>query len=409
MRNDYDIIVVGAGPAGSMAARFAAEQGVSVMMMEKDRDVGYPVRCGEAISKAGVEEFITPDNKWITATISRFSLNSPDGTEAVIEFGDAGFVLERRIFDYELAKTAAKAGAEILTRAYVNGLIVEDGKVCGVKYEFRGEQKELRSKIVIGADGVESRVGRWAGLKTFIDFRDMECCAQVTASNINISEDTLYFYFGQNYAPGGYFWIFPKGKNIANIGLGVGGMVGKKNSALSFLNNFMVSNYPSAPILTSIAGGVPSTITLEKISAPGIMLAGDAARQVNPLSGGGIASGMIGGSIAGKIAGQAVKMNKLEHIFTYDKEWHNRLGKRHEIFERIKNGIYNFDDNKFNKIAHSFNKISKEKRTLGRLFTHSPGKPAFAYFRYRKSICYLTWLYYEIKNRSFTCKFRNAG
>ncbi len=369
MKNDYDIIIVGAGPAGSMAARFAAEQGVSVIMLEKDRDVGYPVRCGEAISKSGVEEFITPDKKWITSIISKFSLNSPDGTEAIIEFDDAGYVLERRIFDYELAKTAANAGAEILTRAYVNSLIIENDKVCGVKYEFRGEQKEMRAKIVIGADGVESRVGRWAGLRTFTDFRDMECCAQVTASNIELNSNTLYFYFGENYAPGGYFWVFPKGKNIANIGLGVSGMVGKKRSALSFLNNFMSSNYPDAPVLTSIAGGVPSTITLEKISAPGIMLAGDAARQVNPLSGGGIASGMIGGSIAGRIAGEAVKMNKLDHILTYDKEWHNRLGKRHEIFERLKNGIYNFDDDKFNKIAHSFNKIPKDKRTLGRLFT----------------------------------------
>ena len=368
MKNEYDIIVVGAGPAGSIAARFASEQGVSVLMLEKDRDVGYPVRCGEAVSKAGIEEFIPSDEKWITAHINKFSLNSPDGSEAIVEFKDAGYVLERRIFDYELAKSAANAGVEILTRAYVNGLILENGKVCGVKYEYRGEQKELKAKIVIGADGVESRVGRWAGLKAHIHFRDMECCVQVTASNIKVDPNTLYFYFGENYAPGGYFWVFPKGKDIANIGLGVSGMVGKKRSALSYLNNFMEHNYPAAPVLTSIAGGVPSTITLEKISAPGIMLAGDAARQVNPLSGGGIASGMIGGSIAGRIAGEAVKMNKLEHILTYDREWHDRLGKRHEIFERLKNGIYNFDDNKFNKIAHSFNKVPKDKRTLGRLF-----------------------------------------
>ncbi|MCL5030157.1 MAG: NAD(P)/FAD-dependent oxidoreductase [Bacteroidetes bacterium] len=369
MKIEYDIIVVGAGPAGSMAARFAAEKGVSVLMLEKDRDVGYPVRCGEAISKAGVEEFISSDEKWITAHINKFSLNSPDGSEAVVEFNDAGYVLERRIFDYELAKTAANAGAEILTRAYVNGLLIENDKVCGVKYEYRGEQKELKAKIVIGADGVESRIGRWAGLKTHIHFKDMECCAQVTASNIKIDSDTLYFYFGQQYAPGGYFWVFPKGKNIANIGLGVSGMVGKKRSALSYLNNFMDNNYPAAPVLTSIAGGVPSTVTLKKISSPGIMLVGDAARQVNPLSGGGIASGMIGGSIAGRIAGEAVKMNKLDHILTYDKAWHERLGKRHETFERIKNGIYNFSDEKFNKISHSFNKIPKDKRTLGRLFT----------------------------------------
>jgi digeranylgeranylglycerophospholipid reductase len=368
MKKEYDVIVVGAGPAGSMAARFAAEHGVSVLMLEKDRDVGYPVRCGEAISKRGVENFIEPDEKWITAHITKFSLNAPDGNEALIEFDDSGYVLERRIFDYELAKTAANAGAEIITRAYVNGLIIENDRAAGVKYEFQGEQKELRAKIVIGADGVESRVGRWAGIKTYVDFRDMECCTQITASNIPLDLNTLYFYFGQNYAPGGYFWLFPKGKNVANIGLGVSGMVGKKRSAQSFLNQFMNEKYPDAPVLTSIAGGVPSTITLSKISSPGILLAGDAARQVNPLSGGGISSGMIGGSIAGRIAGEAVKMNKLDHILTYDKEWYDRVGKKHEIYNRLKNGIYNFSDEKFNKIAESFNKVPKNKRTLGRIF-----------------------------------------
>jgi digeranylgeranylglycerophospholipid reductase len=322
MKKEYDIIVVGAGPAGSMAARFAAEQGVSVLMLEKDRDVGYPVRCGEAVNRKGIEEFIEPDDKWIAAKINKFSLNSPDGTKVVVEFQETGYILERRIFDYELAKSASKAGAEILTRAYVNGLLFEDGKVSGARYEFNGEQKEVRAKIVIAADGVESRVGRWAGLETHCDFRDMECCVQITASNVDVNTDTCYFYFGQNFAPNGYFWIFPKGENTANIGLGISGLIGKKKSASAFLDSFMQKNYPNASILTKIAGGVPCSPTSKRISSPGIMLVGDAAHQVNPLSGGGITSGMIGGSIAGRIAADAVKMNKLEHIFSYDKTWH---------------------------------------------------------------------------------------
>jgi len=371
LKQEYDIIVVGAGPAGSMAARFAAEQGVSVLMLEKDRDVGYPVRCGEAISKEGVEEFIDSDERWIKAHITKFSFIAPDETEVILQFDSRqeGYVLERRIFDYELARTAAEAGSEILTRAYVNGLLFADGKVSGVKYEYLGEQKEIKAKIVIAADGVESRVGRWAGLKTHIDFRDMECCTQITAANISVAQDTLYFYFGKDIAPHGYFWIFPKGNNLANIGLGVSGIVGKTKSAQSYLNSFMEKYYPDAPVLTSIAGGVPSAVTLDKISARGIALVGDAARQVNPLSGGGIASGMIGGSIAGRIAGEAVKMNKPDHILSYDKAWNDRLGKRHLIFNRIKGGIYNFPDEKFNKIAKSVNKIPYEKRTLGKVFT----------------------------------------
>lgn len=369
LKTNYDIIVVGGGPAGSIAARRAAQNGVSVLLLEKDRDIGYPVRCGEAVSKIGLTKFIQPDPKWIAATISKFNFVAPDETEVTIDFGESGYVLERRIFDYDLARTAADAGASILTRAYVYDLIKDDiGKVCGVRYEYQGEKIELRCKIVIAADGVESRIGRWTGLQTHIDFRDMESAVQITAANIPISNDTLYFYFGKNVAPHGYFWIFPKGNNKANIGLGVSGLIGKQKSALSYLNDFMEKHYPTAPILTQIAGGVPCSVTLKKISAPGIMLVGDAARQVNPLSGGGITSGMVGGEIAGEIAADAIKKNNLSLIMNYDKAWKDRQGGKHEIYNRIKEGIYNFDDEKFNAIAKSFSKIPLEKRTLGALF-----------------------------------------
>ena len=377
MKRYYDVVVVGGGPAGSMAARYAAELGGSVLILEKDRDIGYPVRCGEAVSRKGVEEFIEPDEKWIASHITKFSMNAPDGTEVVLPLPEEGFVLERRVFDYELAKSAANAGVEILTRAYVNGLLFDGDAVSGVKFDYRGEQHEVEADVIIAADGVESRVGRWAGIKTHIDFRDMESCVQYTVSGIDVDPNTIYFHFVSNAAPEGYLWVFSKGSHSANIGLGVSGAIGKKKSALQFLEEFMERHYPDAAILTSIAGGVPCSVTLERISAPGISLVGDAARQVNPLSGGGIASGMIGGSIGGRIAAESIKKGKPQHLLTYDKEWMDRLGKRHETFDRIKNGIYNFSDEKFNSIAHSFSKVPNDKRSLGNLFKtaliHNPG------------------------------------
>lgn len=369
MKKEYDVIVVGAGPAGSMAAKFAAEGGVDVLMLEKDRDVGYPVRCGEAVSEPSIAEFIASDEKWIAAHINKFSINAPNGEEVLIKYPDDVFVLERRIFDYELAKMAANFGADILTRAYVNGLIIEGGKVCGVRYEYRGELHEKRAKVVIAADGVESRVGRWAGLVTHTDFRDMESCVQVTAGGIEINQNTLYFYFGLEVAPFGYLWVFPKGNNTANIGLGISGAFGKKKSALSYLNSFMQKKFPEAAILTQVAGGVPCTPTLKKISGDGILLVGDAARQINPLSGGGIASGMIGGKIAGSVAAQAIKSGRLQDIRIYDSLWNERLGKRHEIFDRIKSGMFHFTDDTFNQLAPVINKIPYEKRTLGKVIT----------------------------------------
>ncbi|MEI7812925.1 MAG: NAD(P)/FAD-dependent oxidoreductase [Ignavibacteria bacterium] len=367
MKKEYDVVVAGAGPAGSIAAKYAAEKGVSVLILEKDRDIGCPVRCAEAVGKKSLEEFITPDKKWISSEINKFALIAPDTSEVIINFAIGGYVINRKIFDYELARQASEVGAKILTRAYVNGLLTEGGQVTGVKYQYRGEQFEVKSKIVIAADGVESRVGRWAGLKTYTDFRDMECCTQLTVSNIKVNADTCRFYFGRDIAPYGYLWVFPKGNSMANIGLGINGMVGKKRPALSYLNEFMEKHYPEASVLTSIAGGVPCPVTLDKISAPGIMLVGDAARQVNPLSGGGIVSGMRGGSIAGRIAGESILSKKPEHILSYDRQWHESTGKKHEIYNRIKETIYKLTDEKYNTLARSFLKVSEEKRTLGSL------------------------------------------
>lgn len=365
---EYDVIVVGAGPSGTTAARFAALQGVSVLVLEKDRDVGYPVRCGEAVSKEGIEPFIAPDSKWIASTINSFVLVAPDETEVKINFSRTGYILERRIFDYELGKLATKAGAQILTKAYVYDLLWNDGKISGVKFEHNGEKYEVRAKIVIGADGVESRIGRFAGIKTATKISDMECCVQFTVSNISVDPNSCYFYFGQNYSPGGYLWIFPKGPDSANVGLGLGGDKAKLRSPISYMNSFIEKKFPFVSKLTMISGGVPCSFTLEEIVKDNLMLVGDAARQVNPLSGGGIVSGMIGGSIAGEIAGKAIRENNFKLINKYPKLWHERVGKRHEIYYKIKNAIYNFSDETLNSIAHSAIKIPENERMLQSIF-----------------------------------------
>ncbi|MBI4428467.1 MAG: NAD(P)/FAD-dependent oxidoreductase [Ignavibacteriales bacterium] len=369
MKEAYDIVVVGAGPAGSNSARYAASAGVSVLMLEKDRDVGYPVRCGEAVSHEGLIQFIEPDSKFIGSTITKFRLVSPDGKSVVPRLDGKGYVLERRIFDYELAKIAAKEGAEVVTKAYAYDLLRnEKGEAVGVRALIKDQETEIRSKVVIAADGVESRVGKWAGIDTTCHIKDMESCAQVTLSGIEVEDDTLDFYFGDNVAPGGYLWVFPKGKDTANVGLGISVEAAKKKSAIKFLEKFVEKKFPNAAVLTRIAGGVPCAKTSATVVKNNVMLVGDAARQVNPTSGAGIISGMIGGMIAGQVAAEAVKMNKLSHLTEYEKRWHKRLGWRHEVFYKIREAVNSFSDDTFNSIAESAQKLPENKRTLGGIF-----------------------------------------
>jgi digeranylgeranylglycerophospholipid reductase len=369
MKKEYDVIVVGGGPAGSTAARYAAAGGASVLMLEKDRDIGYPVRCGEAVSHEGVTQFIEPDPKWIAATVTKFRLVAPNGKEVIPLLDGAGYVLERRLFDYAVAKLAAEEGAEIITKAYAYDLLTDSaGRAVGVKALIKDERVEIRSRIVIGADGVESRVGRWAGIDSVCSIHDMESCAQMTLSGIEVVQNRLDFYFGEELAPGGYLWVFPKGKNSANVGIGISVEEAKKKSAIKYLEEFVDRVFPNAAMLTRIAGGVPCAATCDTLVKNNVMLVGDAGHQVNPTSGGGIISGMIGGMIAGQVAAEAIKANDLSLLPEYQKRWQKRLGWRHEVFYTIKEAISDFSNETLNSIAESALKLPEGKRTLGGIF-----------------------------------------
>lgn len=367
-----DVLVIGGGPAGLVAAReaAAADPGLDVLVLERDRAVGAPVRCGEGVGSKGVAEFLDPVGaSWVSRRITRVIFWAPDGTEVRVAEGDVGYVLDRTRFEPALAAEAGRAGAEILVGTEVTG-IARQGD--GWRATTRGPRGDgvVHARLVIGADGVESMVGRWAGLDTRVPSRDMESCAQYVVAGIDFDPDAIYLHFGDRVAPGGYAWVFPKGVGIANVGLGIVALKGEGRPAREWLHGYLDTYFPTGVRTGYTVGGVIVHPTVKRTVTDALLLCGDSAHMVNPLSGGGIVTAMKAGRLAARtaVAALAAGDTSARRLQRYHDEWMTLLGDDHVRFHRLKDALNKFDDSFYNGLARTVNAIPSEKRTLGRIF-----------------------------------------
>jgi len=365
-----DVLVVGGGPAGCVAAWEAAAAGAQdVLLVERDRAIGAPVRCAEGVGSDGLREFLDPDGApWVSRRITKVIFWSPDDTEVVLASGDVGYVLDRTRFEPVLAERAARAGAQVRIGTEVVALAREDGRWRATLRGPHGDEP-CTARVVIGADGVETMVGRWAGLDTRVAAREMESCAQYVVSNIEFDPDAIYLHFGPSVAPGGYAWIFPKGVGVANVGLGVVALRCDERSARQYLDDYIARHFPGGTVTGLTVGGVISGATIKRTVADGLMLAGDAAHMINPLSGGGIINAMKAGRLAGRHAARALREEdtSARNLQAYHADWMHLLGDSHKLYYQLKETINKFDDAFFNRLARTVNAIPPEKRTLGRV------------------------------------------
>src|SRR6266545_3592032 len=373
---DVDVLVVGAGPAGAVAAWHAkqAARELDVVLLERDRAVGSPVRCAEGVGDAGLREFADPDGAdWVSRRITDVIFQAPDDTEVVLGDCGLGWILDRTRFDAHLAAEAAASGAQVLVGAEATGMSRNGDGRWHVRVKERGRDELYRARIVIGADGVETMVGRWAGLDTRVPARDMESCAQYVLQGIDVNPDAIYLQFSNAIAPGGYAWIFPKGVGVANVGLGLVALRTDGRNARQYLDAWVARRFPHAARTGYTVGGVIVHTTIKKTVADGVMVAGDAAHMINPLSGGGITNAMKAGRLAGRTAAAAICAGDTSErrLATYHDAWMHLLGEDHLKYYRIKQALENVDDASFNQSARTVNTISPEKRTIGRLFTHA--------------------------------------
>lgn len=337
----YDVIVVGGRVGGSVSSLFASENDLNVLMIEKRQEIGVPLQCAEATTEKTFEILeIKPSDKYIRTPIYGADIYSPDGNSFRME-GDneKGYILDRKVFDKSLAIESANAGTDIMVKTTVKDLIIRNGKVSGVIAKHLGETMEIEADLVIAADGIESNVARMAGINSHWSTNDICSCVQYKMTGVPSDPNYMQFYFGNEVAPGGYVWIFPNDNSVTSVGIGVRST---KKTAYDYLNHF-ISNY-NGKIIEINVGGVPVSGSIKKTYTDGLMVVGDSAGHVNPITGGGIDLTAACAKIAGSVAAEAIENNDTSSKFLkrYQDMWKAEIGehlkrslKYRKVFEKL--------------------------------------------------------------------------
>ena len=331
--NKYDVIVVGAGPAGSMAALHAARGGARVLLMEKHNQIGVPVCCAEAVTMPGLKELVRPRSSWIAAEIDRALVVGPEGARFEIEHPDAGYILERKRFDRDLALMAAEQGAEVKVNAETVDLLFGEHGYEGVVVQESGQRQEYRAEIIIAADGVESLLARRAAVGKRVQPKLYESASQYLLGGIEVNPSRMEFHFDPDLYPSGYLWVFPKGPTSANVGLGSVLLGNRGPTQTELLLDFCHRRFGVFSILERTSGGIPCFQGRQQLLKHNLMLVGDAARVVDSFTGAGIVNGMLSGKIAGQTAARYLQSGRqLEILKDYPRDFLKLKGRELSVY-----------------------------------------------------------------------------
>ena len=307
---ELDVLVVGAGPAGSSAARAAALGGARVLLVEKRRQVGLPVQCAEFVPWQLGQRVPIPQ-RCIAQPIQFMRTVLPDGS--LVDKAAAGYVLDRALWDKHLAVLACQAGAELRT-----GWAAAEHDGRQVLLRHAGREARVVARVIIGADGPHSTVAGWLGQAQaeFVYGVEVEVVLPTPRSYTEI-----YFH---SFYRGGYGWLFPKGET-ANVGVAVNlRLGGQARPALEHLLDHL--GLSRGAVVGSLGGAAPVGGPVAALHSGNTLLAGDAAGLTHPITGGGIAPAVLSGQMAGEAAARAIAGAGEAALEGYAFDWAEAMG-----------------------------------------------------------------------------------
>ena len=409
---DYDIIVAGGGLAGMIVASSAAyysKQSLKILVVDRNASPQLGKKtisgwvCGDAVGKNSVDYMtsrigIKWQNPEIEHPVKGVIAFSPDH-ETSISFDGEGYILNRKVLPQKQLNDALNVGIEIKYNLALRNVLIDNGNVIGVEGEDLETKSPFKktSKIVVDCTGVTSVLRTNLPINSHIQKKinrdDLEATGRYIYNFQNEVEDNTFFdpdycliHLDQNIAPGGYAWVFPKGKSKVNVGLGVQQKAmeehnrkqGQRKDLKTKIDDYVRLN----PVIKNpqIADGESDDgnswgtwqVSVRRqndcLVANGYMLVGDSAWMPKPLDAGGIGPAIIAATIAGKDAVQSIQANDYseESLWQYNLDFVDAYGYKTaglEVFRRLLQKLSN-DQINFG-MKHFLSKLDIENITNG--------------------------------------------
>src|SRR5579872_3671883 len=348
MSEDWNVLIVGGGPAGLAAAEAAAKQGTRTLILERQNEIGYPVHTSGGSWVSDMEGLGIP--RHLYHPINKVFFVSPH-REVSLHYNPAvACVIDVRGVYQHLAGRAVAAGATLRMRHTVEQTLIENERIVGVTAKnHRGERVEFRADVTIDASGFSRHIG----VRTEMGkaFRRYGYGAEYDMYAPNYPQDELYLIMGSQFAPRGYAWAFPRGNGRVRLGVGVL-HPDCDDDARTYLDSIirdlpqLTDKFKDASPLEYHTGLFPSEGPIARFSRDGLLLAGDAGGHGSTLVGEGIRFAIYSGQMAGTVAAEAVKAGNTSSAFLerFDKRWKARFGSDMDISYMINKRIATYTD-----------------------------------------------------------------
>ena len=350
---NFDVVVVGGGPAGSSAAHMAAKSGCTVALFEKEKEIAETVRTSGVTWISDIKKFGIPEECY--NPIKKFSFCSPKNSVKISgEIAKAAVLDVRKTYRF-LANRAKTSGSELFTSTNVTEVLKDDtGKCSGVIAKSDGKQIQFNSKVVIDASGFVSVIAKELGYVT--QWKKFGAGAEFEVKTEKLEHDNWWLMVGQEYSPAGYAWIFPTSKDTARIGVGIGKPDSDVDPTVR-LNELLEKKLGPIKDLGNIEkiefhyGLIPNDGVSRKTVYDNLILVGDSAGQANPLVLEGIRYAIRFGEVAGQVAADAIKNGDTTEmsLSPYEKEWKRAIESKINSAGKVQNRWVGLTDDEWDK------------------------------------------------------------